>query len=445
MDFINSFFRGDWRIGKIFRGDRVIWMIFMFLCFISIVEVYSATSMLTYRQNFWDPIVQHTKHLLVGLVFLLLCHTIPPKWFSNLRYGLYIVWIFLLWTKFFGQTINGADRYMTIGPIFSLSITFQPSELAKLGLILYTAYFLAERKTSGPEDKTFKWIMIIAGITCGLIVIDNFSTAALLFSTIFLMMFVGQIPWNKLGKIILVGITGATLFISALLYFPPEAETLATKAFHRWPSWKSRIEDFSQSKPVVTKNPSTFEINDDNYQVVHAKIAIARGGIIGKMPGNSMQRDFLPQAYSDFIYAIIIEELGLIIGGLGVLLLYVFLLIRVGIIANRCDLLFLKYLTLGCGLMIVWQALINMGVTVDLVPVTGLPLPLVSRGGTSTIVNCIYFGIILSVSRFNNPRGIEREQEIALEAEMEEQAAIEAEAARREEEANLAQIDTWGT
>ena len=418
-------------INKIFRGDRVIWMIFMFLCLISIVEVYSATSVLTFRQHFWEPIVRHTRYLLMGLGFLLIFHAIHPKHFSKGALLLPIAWILLIAARFAGEKINDSPRWLTIGPV-----TFQPSEIAKLFLIVTTAFFLAKRNASNPEDKTFKWIMIAAGITCGIIVIDNFSTAALLFSVIFLMMFVGQIPWKKLGKIILIGVTGGIILIAGSYYFPDKMPRGAT--------WKGRIDDFFISKPTVTNDPSSFEINDDNYQVVHTKIAIARGGIIGKMPGNSVQRDFLPQAYSDFIYAIIIEELGLI-GGLGVLLLYVILLIRVGIIANRCDKLFPKYLTLGCGIMIVWQALINMGVTVGLFPVTGLPLPLVSRGGTSTIITCICFGIILSVSRFENLRGIEREQEIALEAEMEEQAAREIEAARRAAEANLAQIDTWGT
>jgi cell division protein FtsW len=413
MDFIN----------KIFRGDRVIWMIFMFLCLISIVEVYSATSTLTYRQNYWDPIVQHTMYLLLGLVFVLGFHAVPPKYFSLLAICLPLVWVLLLATKFIGQTVNGADRWLSLGPV-----SFQPSEAAKLCLIAATAFLLARRNSSNTEDKTFKWIMIAAGITCGIIIIDNFSTAGLLFGIVFLMMFIGQIPLKKLGKIILIFVVGLTIMVASIAFLPTGA---LNTVFHRGVTWKERIKDFNSDKNE-SKDPSTFEITDDNYQVSHAKIAVAEGRIIGKMPGNSQERDFLPQAYSDFIYAIIIEELGLA-GGIGVLLLYVILLIRTGIIANRCDKLFPKYLTLGCGLIIVSQAMINMGVAVGLIPVTGQPLPLISRGGTSTIITCIYFGIILSVSRFNNPKGVEREETIALEAEQEAQAAHEAEERRKKE------------
>ncbi len=423
MDFIN----------KIFRGDRVIWMIFMFLCLISIVEVYSATSTLTYRQNYWDPIVQHTMYLLLGLVFVLGFHAISPRYFSLLAICLPLVWLLLLATKIMGQTINGADRWLSLGPV-----SFQPSEAAKLCLIAATAFLLGKKNDTN-VDKTFKWIMIAAGVTCGIIVIDNFSTAGLLFAIVFLMMFIGQIPFKKLGKIVLIGAAILIVMIAAIMYLPDSA----VKVVPRAATWKERIKDFSGGKHE-TKDPATFEITDDNYQVSHAKIAISEGRFFGKMPGNSQERDFLPQAYSDFIYAIIIEELGLI-GGIGVLLLYVILLIRTGIIANRCDKLFPKYLALGCGLIMVSQAMINMGVAVGLIPVTGQPLPLISRGGTSTIITCVYFGIILSVSRFNNPKGIEREEAIALEAAMEAQAAREAEAARKAAEENIAQIDTWGT
>lgn len=164
----------------------------------------------------------------------------------------------------------------------------------------------------------------------------------------------------------------------------------------------------------------TYVITDDNYQVSHAKIAIARGGLLGKMPGHGQQRDFLPQAYSDFIYAIIIEELGLV-GGIFVLLLYIMLLVRVGMIARRCEKAFPKYLVLGCGLLVVVQALANMAVAVNLIPVTGQPMPLVSRGGTSTILSCIYFGIILSVSRFGAGMGNEEDEEISDEERLEDE------------------------
>ena len=390
---------------KVFRGDRVIWMIFLFLCLISIVEVFSATSTLAYRRNYWDPIMRHTLFLLIGLGAVLFCHSIKPKFFSLLIFLLPISIILLLVTKFMGASVNGADRWLSIG-----GFSFQPSEFAKLSLIGFTAFVLSKRKDN-KEDQSFKWIMIATIITCGIIFIDNFSTATMLFLVIFLMMFIGQIPVNKLLKLSLAIIAFGIIFFVFLRFAPDNV----LEKIPRAPTWKSRI----VQKDIESEIPK-FEIPyyDPDYQVKHAKVAIARGNVLGVMPGNSQQRDFLPQAYSDFIYAIIIEEMGLI-GGLVVLFLYVILFIRAGIIAARCEKLFPKYLVLGSALLIVMQALANMMVAVNLIPVTGQPLPLISRGGTSTIITCAYIGIILSVSRFENPRGVEREKQILSEAELE--------------------------
>jgi len=204
----------------------------------------------------------------------------------------------------------------------------------------------------------------------------------------------------------------------------------------RFQTWKGRIDDFGKDK-----NENKFIINDDNFQVSHAKIAIARGGIFGKMPGRSVQRDFLPQAYSDFIYAIIIEEMGLI-GGLFVMMLYVILLVRVGIIAKRCTKLFPKYLALGCGLLIVVQAFINMAVAVNLIPVTGQPLPLISRGGTSTMLTCFYFGIILSVSRFGAGMG-EKDDDDDDDDDDEQEEQEEKEEKEEQEEPETIEINEY--
>jgi len=238
----------------------------------------------------------------------------------------------------------------------------------------------------------------------------------MLFVIVFILMFIGQVPFRKLSKLFLIIVVLLTVFISALVFLPA---TAINTVFPRGVTWKERIKDFTHKENSGGENE--FQITDDNYQVSHAKIAIARGGMLGKMPGKSQERDFLPQAYSDFIYAIIIEEMGLI-GGLGVLLLYVILFIRSGIIANRCKNKFPKYLVMGSALIIVSQALANMAVAVSLIPVTGQPLPLISRGGTSTLITCVYLGIILSVSRFDNPKGIKKEEEIAEQAR-EESAA----------------------
>jgi len=404
MDFIN----------KIFRGDRVIWMIFMFLCLISIVEVYSASSTLTYRSDYWVPIGRHTMFMLVGTAVVLITHSIKPRFLSVLALMLPIALVLLLATKFMGTSINGADRWISIGPI-----SFQPSELAKLSLIAFTAFVLSKYKENNVKDYRFPLIIIATVFTCGIILIDNFSTAVLLFSIVCIMMFIGQIPWKRMFQMAAVLVIVLAMFISFLFLVP--TETLK-KVFPRGATWIERVKDFNHDKKDMSDPAIAF--NDDNYQVSHSKIAITRGGVLGKLPGNSLERDFLPQAYSDFIFAIIIEEMGLI-GGIGVLMLYVILFIRAGIIANRCERMFPKYLVIGCALIIVSQALANMAVAVNLIPVTGQPLPLISRGGTSTIITCVYVGIILSVSRFENPKGVQREVAIAIESEEERQEANE--------------------
>ncbi len=406
-------------------------MIFLFLCLISVVEVFSASSTLAYRRNYWEPIMRHTMFLLTGVGVVLLCHSIKPKYFSVLIFLLPLSILLLLVTKLFGTSVNGADRWLSVG-----GISFQPSELAKLALIGTTAFILGKTKDE-KGDKRFKWIVIAASITCSIILIDNFSTAALLLGIIFMMMFIGNIPLKKLGKLLLVLFILLALFISFLVFVP---ESTMEKVFPRGTTWKERIKDFNHKENIPYDSPE-FKINDDNYQVSHGKIAVSRGEIFGVMPGNSQERDYLPQAYSDFIFAIIIEELGLI-GGFGVLFLYVILLIRAGIIAGRCEKLFPKLLVLGSALLIVTQAFANMMVAVNLIPVTGQPLPLISRGGTATVITCVYFGIILSVSRFENPKGIEREAEILSEAELEAQRikSIENEVAIVEENINAGEF-----
>ena len=388
-------------VNKLFRGDRSVWIIFMLLCLVSLVEVYSATSTLAYRNTyFWTPIVRHASFLLAGFAAVLLLHNIPSKYYSIAIILLPISIVMLLVTPFIGISANEAHRWLSFA-----GIQFQPSEFAKLACVVFVAFMLSKQDKFA-SDKAF-WIMIIGvGVTCLLILPENFSTAFLLFVVCFLMMFVGQAPLKKMGLVLALLVLAGGLMFAAFKYMPDD---FASKHLpNRFVTWKGRLDDFSKDK-----NESKFTLNDENFQVNHAKIAIARGGVFGNLPGRSVQRDFLPQAYSDFIYAIIIEELGLIIGGVGVLMLYVFLLFRVAIIARRCEKLFPKYLALGCGLLIVIQAFINMAVAVNLIPVTGQPLPLISRGGTSTMLTCLYFGIILSVSRFGAGMGEEEEVNIS--------------------------------
>lgn len=390
-------------VNKLFRGDRSVWIIFMFLCLVSLVEVYSATSTLAYKNvHFWAPIGRHATFLLVGFFAVLVLHNIPSKYYSAAIILLPISILLLLVTLVFAERTNDAGRWLSI-----LGIRFQPSEIAKLACIVFVAFILSKQDKFTP-NKAF-WIMIIGvGTTCCLIVPENFSTAFLLFVVCFLMMFVGQASWKKMTVLLtLLVLCGGLAFVTAR-FIPDE---VVPKLPGRISTWVQRIKDFGNDKGEYK-----YTINDDNRQVSNAKIAIARGGLVGQLPGRSVQRDFLPQAYSDFIYAIIIEELGLILGGVGVLMLYVILMFRVAIIARRCEKLFPKYLALGCGLLIVIQAFINMAVAVNLIPVTGQPLPLISRGGTSTMLTCFYFGIILSVSRFGAGMGEDDKKEEVEEA-----------------------------
>ena len=241
----------------------------------------------------------------------------------------------------------------------------------------------------------FKWMVGLMVVVCGIIALDNLSTAVLLFGVCFLLMFIGHVKLIRLAKLTF-GLIAVALLLVLMLKIMPESWT-EKGPLSRAETWKSRIDNFGSHKQQA--EDSYFTITDDNYQVAHAKIAISNGGLFGKIPGNSTERDFLPQAYSDFIYAIIIEELGLV-GGVFVLLLYVILLIRAGMIARKTRKLFPKYLVLGSALILSIQAFVNMAVAVNLIPVTGQPLPLISRGGTSTLITCAYFGLILSADRF---------------------------------------------
>lgn len=400
---------------KLFKGDRVIWVIFMFLCLISAIEVFSATSTIAYKNvNHWAPIVRHATFLLAGFVLVLLLHNIPCRFYSLLCLLFPISAILLLATPFVGVEVNGEPRWLEI-----LGVRFQPSEIAKLSAIGYTAFILS-RRGKYTDAQIFKYILIGIGIVCGLIFFNNGSTAILLFSVTFMMMFIGQVEIKRLLKLCGAGIVGILLLFAFMKFAPDKVMDIMPDRIH---TWQARLERHGNTPdPTETGKGKTMVIDGDDYQVVHAKIALARGGLIGKFPGHGQQRDFLPQAYSDFIYAIIIEEMG-IIGGVFVLLLYVILLVRVGMIARKCDKLFPKYLVLGCGLLVVVQALTNMAVAVDLIPVTGQPLPLVSRGGTSTVISCAYIGIILSVSRFSANMG--NEDEIEEQASDENSIAVE--------------------
>ena len=400
------------KIGNIFKGDKVIWMVFFFLCMISIVEVFSASSGLTYKsQNYVGPIAYHTGTIIAGVVVAIFTLNVPCRYFKLLTpFLMFITGLMLLIVLFGGgKSTNDASRWISI-----LGFTIQPSEIAKGTLVLAVAQILAAmQRETGADRQAFKWIMWITIPTCALIGVENLSTAALLFAVIFLMMFIGLVPMRQLAK--LAGIIAAFVILAVSMVLivghdtsteeeqqltkveqtdqPKKKKSGLEKMLHRADTWKMRILKFGKDDV----SPQDYDLDKD-AQVAHANIAIVSSGVIGKGPGKSTERDFLSQAFSDFIYAIVIEELG-IVGAAFVVFLYIILLYRCARIASRCENNFPAFLAMGLGLLLVIQAAFDMMVAVGLAPVTGQPLPLISKGGTSTIINCAYIGAILSVSR----------------------------------------------
>lgn len=407
------------KLGNIFKGDKVIWMVFFFLCIISIVEVYSASSQLTYKGgSYLAPVIKHIGILVMGIFFMIITLNVGCRYFKIATPFLLIVSIAtLLWVIIAGQSTNGAQRWISI-----LGIQFQPSEIAKGTLVLATAQILSAMQTpTGADRNAFKYILIVSGIIIPLIMFENLSTAVLLAGVIFFMMIIGRVPTQQLGKLMGVAVLGIVFIFAMVMIIGTDTgnvkkennltertheakEDKGYKVFHRFDTWKSRIMKYANNKDL---RPEDIDLDKD-AQTAHANIAIASSNVVGKGPGNSVERDFLSQAFSDFIYAIIIEEMG-IVGAIIVAFLYIILLFRSGRIANRCENTFPAFLAMGLALLLVTQALFNMCVAVGLAPVTGQPLPLVSKGGTSTVINCIYIGAILSISRSAKKKQIENE------------------------------------
>lgn len=375
------------------KGDKVIWAFIALLALISFMPVYSASSNLAYSANgsgnTMSFLIKHFAHVGIGFLIVYMVHKIPYHYFKAISLiALPIVGLLLLYTLFQGKTIGGANASRWIQIPF-VGISFQTSTLASMVLMIYVARYLAKKRE---VEDTFQksvielWLPVFAIIM--LILPANFSTAALIFSMVVMLVFVGKYPLKYLGIVIGAGVVGLTFFILVAKAFPD--------AFpNRVDTWVSRIENFTSDKP-----------DEDNYQIEKAKIAIATGGIYGVGPGKSIQKNFLPQSSSDFIYAIIVEENGLL-GALTVMFLYIMLFIRFLIASHKANTLFGKLLVVGLGFPIVFQALINMAVAVELLPVTGQTLPLISSGGSSIWMTCVSLGIILSVTK--------KDEEIAQE------------------------------
>lgn len=377
---------------KFFQGDKTIWVIYGLLCLISLVEVYSSSvSLILNEGNHWGLIVKHATFLIIGASVVLLLQTVPYKVFATTAVVLLPVAFFLLlYTLASGEETNDASRWISI-----MGIKFQPSELAKLCLLIFVSYLLGRmQEDEGVSNKAVGIILGVMLLFLGLIATENLSTAAMLGGICMAMIFIGRIKWTYL-MMLAAGFAGIAVVLLALSQMP-----IVRQAVPRIETWESRITTFGSDSLM---SDTTYHVNDKNRQSCYGKMAVSQG-IIGKGPGNSEVSRIISQAYNDFIYAIIIEELGLL-GGLFVLSLYVWLLIKAGLIAskiakNHPDKPFPMLLIIGCVLMITSQAIVNMSVAVGLIPVTGQPLPLISKGGTSIIITSIYFGIMLSVSKY---------------------------------------------
>ncbi|MBL7963089.1 MAG: FtsW/RodA/SpoVE family cell cycle protein [Flavobacteriales bacterium] len=362
------------------RGDRTIWMVVLFLGLISLLAVYSSIASLAYKSGGGTLrfLFKHGLMLASGGAIMYMASRLRYTVYSRLSsLAIYAVVGLLALTLVMGANLNSASRWMEV-PV--LGVTFQSSDLAKVVLIVYLARVLGRhREEPWTLREVVVRLMVPVGLVCGLILPANFSTAALLFAVCLMMMFIAQVPLKHLFMVLFA----ATAVFAVLLL----VAKLVPGVLPRLDTWLARIENFGGGSAEA------------NYQVEHAKIAIAHGGILPNGPGSGTSRNYLPHPYSDMIYAFIIEEYGSLIGGMGLLLLYLILLFRGVRIATRSEKRFGSLVAIGLCASLVLQALVNMAVAVNLVPVTGQPLPLVSMGGTSILITCLAIGIVLSVSR----------------------------------------------
>lgn len=369
---------------RYFKGDRAIWIIVLSLSLLSLAAVYSSIVTLAYKHHEGDTeyyLFKHLRLIVLGFVLMYVTHRVKYTYFSRISQIMLILSVpLLLYTLLRGANLNEASRWISIPGI---GLTFQTSDFAKLSLIMYMARVLTQKQNEITEFKTVVInIMIPVAVICGLILPANFSTAALLFTTCLILMFIGRVKLKYIGGVLGIGVLGFVLLLGVA--------TIAPNALPRAATWKQRIVNYISGDEEVDA--------DKNYQANQAKIAIATGGIVGKGAGNSTQRNFLPHPYSDFIYAIVVEEYGLL-GGIVIVLLYLMLLFRGVRVSTKSEKTFGTLLAFGLSFSLIFQGMINMAVAVNLFPVTGQPLPFLSMGGTSLLFSSIAIGIILSVSK----------------------------------------------
>jgi cell division protein FtsW len=375
-----------------FKGDRIIWIVVILLSIFSILAVYSSTGTLAYKYQEGNTEYYLFKHFIIltfGFLLMYLAHLMRYTFYSRIsNIAIFLAVPLLFLTLAMGTNLNEASRWLTL-PI--INISFQTSDFAKLAIILFVARSLSKRQDTIKDFKqAFIPIMWPVCLVCLLILPANFSTAAVLFTTVLFLLFIGRINMKYILIMIATGLVIFALFILV-------AKVVGFKG--RIATWESRIENFVDGK----------DNGEGSYQNQQAKIAIATGGILGKGPGNSTQRNFLPHPYSDFIYAIIVEEYGMA-GAILIVALYIILFLRAIKIVKHSPRAFATFLAVGCSFSLVFQAMINMAVAVNLFPVTGQPLPMLSMGGTSIWFTSLAVGIILSVSR-----DLEKEKEAKLD------------------------------
>jgi cell division protein FtsW len=374
------------------KGDKVIWAVVFILSLISILVVYSSSNALAQRSKSGNTeafLIRHAGQIFAGLMIMFFVHRMNYKYLSRIsQVALWLSVPLLIYTLFGGRSSGEASRWLEIPGI---KLTFQTSDFAKCALIIYIARVLAIKQDKLIDLKIVFWQLLVPiGMICALILPANFSTSALIFVTCLLILFIGRVPIKFILGIIGITLVGAALFGTVIWYKPDIVK--------RGPTWKARIENFIAGDA------------QSNYQAEQAKIAVAKGGLFGLGPGNSTQKNFLPQSASDFVYAIIIEEYGFLVG-LFLLFLYMILLFRAIRILRNSEKTFGGLLAVGLCMSLVFQALINMAVAVNLFPVTGQTLPLISMGGTSIWFTSITIGIVLSVSKETTEESEEKEED----------------------------------
>lgn len=395
------------------KGDKVIWATVILLALVSMLVVYSSTGLLAYRYNKGNTEIYLFKQVMfvtLGIMIIYFAHRVNYTIYSRVAKILFLIAIpLLIYTLFFGVRLNEGSRWIRL-PIINL--TFQTSDLAKLALFMYLGRLLSKKQHVIKDlKKGFLPIIIPVAIICILIAPANLSTALLIGATSLLLMFIGRVSVKHIGAT--VGIAAIPvvllLFLSMVYYDKDERKMKELPSFleaGRTPTWIKRVQNFIYENKEADK--------EENYQINQSKIAIAKGGLMGLGPGNSEQRNFLPHPYSDFIYAIIVEEYGLV-GGAVIIFIYLLFLFRSIQLFRKCPYAFGAFLALGLSFTLVIQALINMAVNVNLFPVTGVTLPLISMGGSSFLFTCLAIGIILSVAR--NVEQLEAPKVIPIEDE----------------------------